>query len=145
MKKAVILFNSRTGTTGNYAREIGKYIETKGIEVALSSIQGYKYNQEILENADYVLLGCWTSGWMVILQHPEDVWKEFASKLPDMLNAKLALFTTYKILTGSMFRNMNKELEGKFARPSVELKSRNGTLSADDKKAIDRFLEISDN
>ena len=140
MEKAVILYNSKTGITAKYAREIGKYLEAKGVDVQISTIQGYKYNQEILDNADYVLLGCWTSGLMVILQHPETVWKEFAAKLPDMKNAKLALFTTYKILTGSMFRNMYKELNGKFAESSLELKSRNGMLSEEDEKAIDAFI-----
>ena len=49
MEKAVILFNSRTGTTGNYAREISKYLESKGIEVQISYIQGYQYRPEILD------------------------------------------------------------------------------------------------
>ena len=140
MEKAVILFNSRTGTTGNYAREISKYLEAKGIEIQISSIQGYKYNQEMLDQAKYVFLGCWTSGLMVVLQHPENVWKEFAATLPNTLEAKLALFTTYKILTGSMFRNMSKEVDGKFAKPSLELKSRNGSLSEQDKKDLDIFV-----
>jgi len=140
MEKAVILYNSKTGTTGKYAREIGEYMDSKGIEVQISSIQGYKYNEAILENARYVFLGCWTSGLMVILQHPEDVWKDFAANLPDMPNAKLALFTTYKILTGSMFKNMYKELDGKFGQPSLELKSRNGMLSEKDEKALDIFV-----
>ena len=140
MEKAVILFNSKTGTTGKYAREIGKYIEAKGIDVKISSIQGYKYNQEILDHATYVLLGCWTSGLMVVLQHPENIWKEFAANLPNMPETKLALFTTYKILTGSMFRNMYEEIEDKFAKPSLELKSRNGSLSEDDKEKLDSFV-----
>ena len=141
MEKAVILFNSRTGTTGKYAREIGYYLEAKGIEVQVSSIQGYKYNKEILEDADYVLLGCWTSGLMIIFQHPENTWKEFAAKLPNMSNAKLALFTTYKILTGSMFSNMYRQLKEKFPNPSLVLKSRNGSLSATDKLQLDSMIE----
>ena len=140
MEKVVILFNSRKGTTGKYAREIGKHLEAKGLEVQISSIQGYKYNPEILDQVNYVFLGCWTSGLMVILQHPENVWKEFAAKLPNIPNAKLALFTTYKILTGSMFRNMYKEIEGKLTKPTLELKSRNGSLSENDKKEIDAFV-----
>lgn len=140
MEKAVILFNSKTGTTGKYARKIGEYIEAKGIEVEISSIQGYKYNQEILDHATYVFLGCWTSGLMVVMQHPENIWKEFAAKLPNMPEAKLALFTTYKVLTGSMFRNMYKEVEGKFAKSSLELKSRNGSLSEDDQERLDTFI-----
>ena len=140
MKRAVILYHSKTGITGNYARQIGKYLGEKDVDVQISSIQGYQYNREILEKADYVLLGCWTSGLMVILQHPENVWKDFAAKLPDMPDAKLALFTTYKILTGSMFRNMYKELDGKFTKTSLELKSRNGLLSKADEKGLDDFI-----
>ena len=79
-------------------------------------------------------------GLMVILQHPEKEWVDFAAKLPPMPDAKVALFTTYKILTGSMFRNMVKRLKGKFANPSLELKSRNGSLSEEDKQALDNLI-----
>ena len=78
---------------------------------------------------------------MVILQHPDKEWKEFAAKLPDMPNGKLALFTTYKILTGSMFRNMNKQIKDRFTKPSLELKSRDGLLSETDKLALDAFIQ----
>ena len=138
MEKAVLLYNSKTGTTAKYAGEIGNFIEEKDVEVQVSSIQDY--HEEMLDEADYVLLGCWTNGLMVILQHPEVVWKKFAAKLPSMSNAKLGFFTTYKILTGSMFRKMNKELDGKFANPSLELKSRDGTLSRQDEAALDTFV-----
>ena len=79
---------------------------------------------------------------MIVFQHPENVWKEFASKLPNMPEAKLALFTTYKILTGSMFRNMYKEIDGKFTEISLEMKSRNGSLSEKDKKDLDVFVGV---
>ena len=138
MEKAVLLYNSKTGTTGRYAQEIGNYIEKKEIEVQVSSIQDY--HEQMLDDADYVIRGCWTNGLMVVLQHPEAAWKDFTAKLPSMPNAKLGLFTTYKILTGSMFRNMNKELAGKFAKHSLELKSRDGTLSKRDETALDEFM-----
>jgi hypothetical protein len=77
---------------------------------------------------------------MVILQHPEKIWVNFAAKLPSMPDVKVALFTTYKILTGSMFRNMYKHLKGKFATPSLELKSRNGLLSEKDKQALENLI-----
>jgi hypothetical protein len=57
-----------------------------------------------------------------------------------MQSAKLVFFTTYKILTGSMFRNMYKHLTAKFAAPSLELKSRNGLLSAADKENLDSII-----
>jgi len=138
MKKAVIIYNSKTGTTMKYAEEMGTYLTTKGIDAQVYSIM--QYRDGALDNADYVLLGCWTSGIMVILQHPEKTWVEFANKLPSMPDAKLALFTTYKILTGSMFRNMYKHLKGKFAAPSLELKSRDRFLSDENKQDLNQFI-----
>jgi flavodoxin len=138
MKKALILYNSKTGTTKKYAQQIAEYLETKKIEPGISSIQ--EYSVEMLDNADYLLLGCWTSGLMLFLQHPEKVWKDFAAKLPKSLKSKTAFFTTYKLLTGSMFKNMLKELDGKTTLPVTELKSRNGNLSVGDKAALDTFI-----
>lgn len=136
---AAIIVNSKTGTTRQYADEISEYLKSKGMDTQVTSIQDYSEN--VLTNADYVFFGCWTNGLMVILQHPEKTWVEFAAKLPGKQNAKVALFTTYKLLTGSMFRNMYKHLKGKFAAPSLELKSRNGSLSEDDKRALEDFVK----
>ena len=138
MKKAAIIVNSKTGNTRQYAEEISKYLTSKGLDTQVTSIQ--VYSQDILNNVDYVLFGSWTNGLMVILQHPDKEWVEFAANLPPMPDAKVALFTTYKILTGSMFRNMYKQLKGKFAPPSLELKSRNGSLSEKDKQALENLI-----
>jgi flavodoxin len=139
MKTAVIIYHSKTGTTKKYAEEITSFLESQGISTKISPIQAYR--AELLDSVNYVFLGCWTNGLMVMLQHPDKEWKDFAAKLPSMPSAKLVFFTTYKILTGSMFKNMFKQLKGKFAAPSLELKSRNGFLSAQDKEKLDSIIE----
>ena len=138
MKKAAIIVNSKTGTTRQYADEISEHLKSKGLDSQVASIQ--EYSEDILNDADYLFFGCWTSGLMVILQHPEKIWVDFAANLPSKPDTKVALFTTYKILTGSMFRNMYKQLKGKFATPSLELKSRNGSLSEEDKQALENLI-----
>jgi flavodoxin len=138
MKKATIIVNSKTGTTRQYADEISEYLKSKGLDSQVASIQDY--SEDMLSDVDYVFFGCWTNGLMVILQHPEKIWVEFAANLPSKPDTKIALFTTYKILTGSMFRNMSKQLKGKFAAPSLELKSRNGSLSEIDKQALENLI-----
>ena len=138
MKKAVIIYHSRTGTTKKYGEEIGDYLTSKGIEAQVTST--IVFRNEILEGADYIFFGCWTSGLMFILQKPEKAWVEFAERLPNKHEAKIALFTTYKILTGSMFRNMIRHLDGKYLPPSLELKSRDGLLSAQNKQSLDQFI-----
>jgi flavodoxin len=143
MKRAVIIYNSKTGTTKKYAEEIGAYLEKLEIEVVILSIQEYK--DEILINANYLLLGCWTSGLMLFLQHPEKVWKDFAKKLPNTIKSKTALFTTYKMLTGSMFKNMRKLLNGRIDSCLTEIKSRNGMLSESDKIVLNSFVSGNHN
>ena len=138
MKTAVIFYHSKTGTTKKYAEEIGEYFKSKGVDVQVTSIQDYR--DDMLSNVDYVLFGCWTNGLMVILQHPDQEWKDFAAKLPSTPNVKVGLFTTYKILTGSMFKNMSKQLKGNFASPFLELKSKNGSLSVKDKQALENLI-----
>lgn len=139
MKTAVIIYNSKTGTTKKYAEEITSYLQSKGISTRISSIQTFQGN--LLNDSDFVFLGCWTNGLMFILQHPDKAWKDFAAKLPSMPSTKLIFFTTYKILTGSMFRKMYHQVKEKFSEPSLELKSRNGFLSATDKLKLDSIIE----
>ena len=138
MKKAAIIYNSRTGTTKKYAEQIGDYLNNKGVETSVLPIK--QYNDVYLDDIDYLLLGCWTSGLMFFLQHPDKAWKDFAVKLPKPLKPKTALFTTYKLLTGTMFKNMSRQLNGSAKAPLTELKSRNGTLSENDKSTLDNFI-----
>lgn len=137
MKNAIIFYNSKHGTTKKYAEEIGAYLAQKGINFKTFSIA--EFTEAVLTEADYLFLGCWTSGLFFFLQHPEKIWKDFAAKLPSKLNSSVALFTTYKLMTGSMFKNMRKE----FAfnnDSSTEFKSRNGLLSDADKLLLDKFI-----
>jgi len=99
MKKAIVIYNSKTGNTKHFAGEINKYIKSQNIESKSTSILDYNLND--LNNTDLVLLGCWTSGLFFMFQHPQKEWKEFADKLPDLSGKKVTLFTTYKIPTGN--------------------------------------------
>ena len=138
MKKTVIIYHSKTGTTRNYSEAIGGYLNSKSNEVIVVSIEEYK--SEILRNANFLFLGCWTSGLMFFLQHPEKKWMDFAAKLPDPIKPRIALFTTYKFLTGSMFKKMTPHLNENVSRPFFTFKSRNGLLSERDKTALDQFI-----
>lgn len=139
MKKVWIIYQSRTGITKRFAAELGEYLKGKGLEVEVSSVQDVDHN-DIKEVPDMMMLGCWTAGFMLMFQHPDKPWKEFAAALPDLAGSKTALFTTYKISTGSMFKSMKKHLSGKSAEVSLELKSRNGRLSEDNKQLLDAFI-----
>jgi flavodoxin len=138
MKTAAIVYRSRTGTTRRFAEEIGAHLRTRGIQVVVASVGDADPRE--LATVDFVLLGCWTNGLMVILQHPDQPWIDFAREVPALPGARVGLFTTYRLLTGSMFGKMRSELGDKAAAITLELKSRDGSLSAAHREALDRFV-----
>ncbi len=141
MKKAVIIYQSRTGVTKKYAKEIGRFLQTRELDATWHRLE--EYHDGLLDRADYLFLGCWTHGLFVLFQRPDKPWSDFAGKIRVPANTKLALFTTYKILSGTMFRQMRKKLQLGETDHIPELKSRIGELSDSDRKELDRLIETS--
>jgi flavodoxin len=135
--KAAIIYNSKHGKTAKYAESIQDYLKVKKIESTVSSIDNY--SKKDIEDADVVFLGCWTSGLFLFLQGPEPKWVKFAKDLPDFSEKKVALFTTYLLATGSMFKNMKKNLSG--AKIIGTLRSKKGEVCDVDKLTIDSITE----
>src|SRR4030042_6817622 len=137
--KALVIYYSKTGRTRQMAYETDKYLKENNLNSKMISI--YDVRPEDIMQVDIVLLGCWTSGLFLILQHPDKTWKEYAAKFPDLKGKKVGFFTTYRIVTGSMFRNLYKNLKGKLTEPvTLNLKSRNGKLSDENKALIKEFI-----
>jgi flavodoxin len=140
MKLALIIYHSQTGTTRRMGIDIRNFCKANGIEPKFLSTS--EFTNGSIENTDYLFLGCWTHGLFFFLQHPEKAWVEFAAKLPSLTNQKIVLFTTYKIATGSMFKQMRKHLKCKPENILIELKSRSGDL---DKKQEQQLKALISN
>jgi flavodoxin len=140
MKKALIVYHSKTGKTFNYGEEIQGYMEMNGFQTRITHIDDFESKQ--LEGIDLLFLGCWTSGWMICMQHPERAWVEFAAKLPELRTTRIGLFTTYKLATGSMFRKMKSCLKVDKNVLIPELKSKNGMLSESDILILSGMLTV---
>ncbi len=138
MKKAIIYYLSKTGITRQFGEEIRTYFSQNNVEAELISV--YDFNNDDLKDVDYLLLGVWTHGLMILLQHPDKPWVEFAAQLPEIKDKKVALFTTYKLATGSMFKKMRKHLNGKVGNISLELKSKNDQLTEMHKLQLLKFI-----
>ena len=138
MKKALILYNSKTGTTKRFALEIAEFLKKKNLDTTVASI--FEFESNDTGDFEYVLLGCWTSGLMILLQRPERVWVEFSEQLPDLGGKKIGLFTTYTIATGSMFKQMRKHVQCNPNDIAMELKSRNGELIEPIRKRLLEFI-----
>jgi len=141
MRTAAVVYRSRTGRTRRFAEEIGAHLRTRGFQVVVASVGDA--DPMALAAADVVLLGCWTNGLFVVMQHPDQPWIDFVREIPTLDGPRVGLFTTYRLLTGSMFAKMREALAGAAGEISVELKSRDGALSAANRAALDRFVEGS--
>jgi flavodoxin len=138
MPTAAIVYRSATGTTRRLAEEIGAHLESKGVTTTVRSVGDC--DPASLADADLVLLGCWTSGLLIVAQHPDEPWMAFVRDLPALGPARVGLFTTYKLATGSMFARMRAALGAKAGSIDLELKSRNGRLSDAGRQVLDRWL-----
>jgi flavodoxin len=138
MKKAVVVYRSHSGVTRRYGEEIGAFLQKHGIEAGVASVGDCDF--ATLPDADYLFLGCWTSGMFVVRQHPDEPWLAFVREMPQTKRPRVGLFTTYKLATGSQFTKMRAALAGKTNAPEIELKSRGGHLSAANEAAIVAFL-----
>ncbi len=127
MKNALIVYHSKTGTTQKFGNEIGSLCTKAGLRTNTISIN--EFTREALDGVDYVFLGCWTHGLMVLFQHPDEQWVKFAKTLPELNGKKIVLFTTYKIATGSMFKKMRMHIKCNSDDVVLELKSRDGSFS----------------
>jgi flavodoxin len=141
MATASVVYRSHTGTTRRLAEEIAGHLRTRGLEATAVSVG--EVDAPSLADVDFLLLGCWTNGLFVIAQHPDEPWLAFARDLPALDHPHVGLFTTYKLVTGSMFSRMRAALAGKVAHADFELKSRNGHLSAEGRQALDRFVGVA--
>ncbi len=140
MAKAIVVYRSHSGVTRRYGEAIAAYLDSKGMAAQVVSVG--ECDMATLAGADYLLLGCWTSGLFVVRQHPDEPWLAFVRDMPALTGPRprVALFTTYKLRTGSQFPMMRAALAGKTAAPQLELKSRDGRLSSADEAALEQFL-----
>ena len=140
MTTATIVHRSAKGTTRRLAEAIGAHLESRGVEVSVQSVGDC--DPASLAGVDVVLLGCWTSGLFLVGQHPDGPWTAFVRDVPSLDGARVGLFTTYKLATGSMFGRMRAALAGKADRIDLELKSRDGRLSDAGRRALDRLVGV---
>jgi flavodoxin len=138
MSKAAVVYRSRTGTTRAFAEEIAAFLVSRGVDARAESVGDC--DPAALASVDFLLLGCWTSGLFVVAQHPDRPWVDFVRDMPVLKEPRVALFTTYKLVTGSMFGRMREELAGKTSPPRLELKSRDGHLADRQRRELEAFI-----
>jgi flavodoxin len=136
MKKALIIVQNKDNITKKFGEEIADFLLNRGLAAELIPINNFEPKK--LEGADYLLLSGWSNG--ILFSRTDNEWVNFVKRLPTLNGIKTALFATYKIFPGSMFRSMKKYLREKTDNLSFTFKSSDGTLSVSDKLDLNDFI-----
>ncbi len=136
MKKAIIIVQNKNNTTRKFGEEIAEFLLNRGLSAELIPINSFEPKK--LEGADYLLLSGWKNG--SIFSRTDSEWISFVKRLPTLNGIKTALFATYKVFPGGMFRRMKKYLREKTDTLSFTFKSSDGSLSVSDKLELNDFI-----
>jgi hypothetical protein len=136
MKKALIIVENKNSTNKKFGEEIAKFLLNRGLSTELIPINSFEPKK--LEGADYLLLSGWNNG--ILFSRTDNDWVSFVKRLPTLIGIKTALFATYKIFPGGMFRSMKKYLREKTDNLAFAFKSRDGSLSISDKLDLNDFI-----
>jgi len=136
MKKALIIVQNKNSTTKKFGEEIAEFLLNRGLSAELIPINSFEPKK--LEGTDYLLLSGWRNG--SLFSRTDNEWISFVKRLPTLNGIKTALFATYKIFPGSMFRRMKKYLKEKTDNLAFTFKSSDGSLSVSDKLDLNDFI-----
>ena len=138
MTTAAIVYCSATWTTAGLGEDIARVLDSRGIETRVAAIG--EIDRASLADVDYLFLGCWTHGWFVVNQHPVPAWVDWTRELPRLDHPRVALFTTYKVRTGSMFPRMRRALRDKAPRIELELQAKGRVLTDEGRRKLEAFI-----
>jgi flavodoxin len=136
VKKALIIVQNKDNSTKRFGEEIANFLLNRGLSAELIPINSFEPKK--LEGADYLLLSGWKNG--VLFSKTDNEWVSFVKRLPTLNGIKTALFATYKIFPGGIFRRMKRYLKEKTDNTSFTFKSSDGTLSVSDKLDLNDFI-----
>lgn len=136
MKKALIIVQNKNSATRRLGEEIAEFLLNRGLSAELVPINNFEPKK--LEGADYLLLSGWRNGFL--FSRTDSEWISFVKNLPTLNGIKTALFATYKVFPGAMFRSMKKYLREKTDNLSYTFKSSDGSLSVSDKLELNDFI-----
>jgi flavodoxin len=136
MKKALIIVQNKNNTTRKFGEEIAEFLLKRGLFAELIPINNFE--PKTLDGADYLLLSGGRNS--SLFSRTDNEWINFVKRLPTLNGIKTALFATYKIFPGGIFRRMKKYLKEKTDNLTFDFKSRDGSLSVSDKLTLNDFI-----
>jgi hypothetical protein len=135
---AAIIYESLTGNTRRAARALAAGFERAGHTATASPIT--RIDLQSLADADLVVIGTWTDGFILVGQRPGRAGRLRA--LPALDGKRCAVFCTYAIDAGNVLEKMAAIVEGCGGDVVGGMTVRRDRVEADVAELLDRLLTV---
>lgn len=133
--RAVIIYNSLTGTTEKAAHRIAS--ELKALRVDATPVPIGAADEATVADVDLVIVGTWTDGIVVVGQKPAG--KKKLRNLPSLAGKKAVVYCTYAVDPGHTLAKLVAEVEGRGADVIGGFALARHDLEADVAEFVDRL------
>lgn len=133
--RAVIIYNSLTGTTRKAAYRIAS--ELKALRVEATPIPIDEVDEAAVASADLVVVGTWTDGIVVLGQKPAG--RKRLRGLPSLAGKRAVVYCTYAVDPGQTLSKLVAEVEAKGAEVIGGYALVRHNLNADIAEFVDRL------
>ncbi|MEJ7583301.1 MAG: flavodoxin family protein [Acidimicrobiales bacterium] len=134
--RAVVIYESLTGTTARAASMIGDQLAAAGMGITVCAVNRIDY--QALSEADLVIVGTWTDGIVVTAQRPGRAYR--LRGMPAISGKRAIVFATYAIDPGRVLDKLVAIVEGRGAEVLGGMTIRRDRLEASTTDFVDRVL-----
>lgn len=134
--RAIVIYESLTGTTAKAARMIGDQLTARGVAITVCPVNRIDY--QALSEADAVIVGTWTDGIVVAAQRPGRAAR--LRSLPAMTGKRAVVFATYAIDPGRVLDKLVAIIEARGAEVLGGMTIRRDRLESSTADFVERVL-----
>lgn len=133
--RAVIIYNSLTGTTRRAAHRIAS--ELRALRVEATPVPIAEVDEATVADVDLVIVGTWTDGVVILGQKPAG--RKKLRGLPSLAGKRAVVFCTYAVDPGQTLDKLVAEVEAKGADVIGGFALVRHNLNADVAEFVDRL------
>jgi flavorubredoxin len=135
--KAIVVYESLTGRTARTAQLIAARLQEAGVEVtAVNPVTDI--DLQALADADLVIVGAWTDGFIFIGQRPGRQGRLW--NLPALSGKRAVVYVTYAIDSGNALEKLQRIVESRGAEVLGGLTIRRDDLAGGAAEFVDRLV-----
>ena len=134
---AVVIYESLTGTTAKAATLIAEELTQRGVTARVYAVDAIDY--QALSDAELVIVGGWTDGFVFIGQKPGRVWR--LQGMPAIAGKKAFVFATYAVDPGKTLEKLVAVVEERGAEVLGGRTIRRGRVESSAHEFVEQVLE----